>query len=177
MGACASAPRYPHDYADEAVDQLPSLGRTRASDDRRLLVQSSYERRREAAESEMVRVRLVYSQDGAERAAADEHRRARREHLCPRAGVPRDGADGSTSTMIDDEDERIHPRLSLDAFVVIYHCSGIKNNVETAIRHVRHVARGGDVVRAATTARRSLLSPSPWLWTWTSARRCRRARR
>jgi hypothetical protein len=112
MGACASAPRYPHDYADEAVDQLPSLGRTRASDDRRLLVQSSYERRREAAESEMVRVRAACSRAGAERAAADEHRRARPEHPCPRAGVPRDGADGSTSTMIDDdEDERIHPRV------------------------------------------------------------------
>jgi hypothetical protein len=52
MGACLSVPeRYPRD--DPATAQLPSLGRTRASDDQRLVAQSTYDRRRDELETQV----------------------------------------------------------------------------------------------------------------------------
>lgn len=57
MGACCSSfNQYATWDDEEQTRQLPSLGRTRANDDRRLALQAAYERRLERNDSDEMRV-------------------------------------------------------------------------------------------------------------------------
>jgi hypothetical protein len=57
MGACCSSFNHYAAWDDEEeIRQLPSLGRTRASDDRRLAVQAAYECRLERNDNDEMRV-------------------------------------------------------------------------------------------------------------------------